>query len=179
MAEVATIARPYAEALFGLADKAEALPAWSRLLATMAEVAAHPDVRGCIDNPNLSAERLYGLFASLCREQLDAEAQNFLRVLIGNDRLALLPQIRSLFETLKNEREGVVDADITSAFPLDDAQLAGLVADLERRFKRRIKPHVSVDQELIGGVHIAIGDEVIDGSVRGKLAAMASGLNRA
>lgn len=179
MAEVATIARPYAEAIFGLAHKAQALPAWSRLLATLAEVAAHSEVQACIGNPNLSAERLYGLFVSLSREELSAEAQNFLRVLIENDRLALLPQIRGTFEALKNEQEGVVDANITSAFPLDDAQLAGLVVDLEQRFKRRINAHVNVDRELIGGVRIAVGDEVIDGSVRGKLAAMASGLGRA
>jgi len=179
MAEVATIARPYAEAVFGLADKAGALPTWSRLLATMADVAAHPEVQACIGNPNLTAERLYALFVSLCQDELGADAQNFVRVLIENDRLALLPEIRSMFEALKNEREGVVDADITSAFPLDAAQLAGLVVDLEQRFKRRINPHVHVDRELIGGVRIAVGDEVIDGSVRGKLAAMASGLSKA
>jgi F-type H+-transporting ATPase subunit delta len=161
MAEVATIARPYAEAVFGLADTADALPAWSQSLATMAEVAAQPDVKTCI------------------REQLSAAAQNLVRVLIENDRLALLPQIRTAFEALKNEREGVIDADIISAFPLDDVQLAGLVADLEKRFKRRINPHLRVDQELIGGVRIAVGDEVIDGSVRGKLAAMAAGLLKA
>jgi len=179
MAEVATIARPYAEAVFGLADTEDALPAWSQSLASMAEVAAHPDVKACIGNPNLTAERLYGLFVSLCREQLSAAAQNFVRVLIENDRLALLPQIRTAFEALKNEREGVIDAEITSAFALDDVQLAGLVADLEKRFKRRINAHLCVDQELIGGVRIAVRDEVIDGSVRGKLAAMAAGLLKA
>ncbi len=179
MAEVATIVRPYAEAVFVLADKAGALPAWSKLLATLAEVVTHPDLRACIDNPNLAGEQLYGLFVSLLREELSVDAQNFIRVLIDNDRLALLPEISRLFEALKNKREGVVNANITSAFPLDDAQLAGLVVGLERRFKRRVNPHVNVDRELIGGVRIAIGDEVIDGSVRGKLGAMASGLNRA
>ncbi len=179
MADVATIARPYAEAVFELADTAHALPEWSQLLATMAEVASHPDVQACIGNPNLTSEQLYALFVSLCREQLSASAQNFVRVLIENDRLSLLPQIRAAFEALKNDREGVVDAEIASAFPLDDAQLAGLVADLEKRFKRRINPHLSVDQELIGGVRIAVRDEVIDGSVRGKLAAMAAGLLKA
>ncbi len=179
MAEVATLARPYAEAVFELVDKAATLPAWSRLLATMAEVATHPDVQARINDPNLTAEQLYGLFVSLCPEELGQDAQNFLRVLIGNDRLALLPQISRQFEALKNAREGVVDADIISAFPLGDPQLAGLVTDLERRFKRKINPHVSVDRELIGGARIAVGDEVIDGSVRGKLAAMASGLLKA
>jgi F-type H+-transporting ATPase subunit delta len=176
MAETATIARPYAEAVFGLADKAGALPAWSKTLARMAQVAAHPEVQACIGNPNLSADRLYGLFASLCGDELPLEVQNFVRVLIANDRLALLPEIEVLYEQLKNEREGVVEAQIQTAFPLDDAHLAGLIADLERRFKRKVQPQVTVDRELIGGVRIVIGDDVIDGSVRGKLDGMAAAL---
>jgi F-type H+-transporting ATPase subunit delta len=98
------------------------------------------------------------------------------RVLIENRRLAALPEIRNLFEALKNEREGTVEAQIASAFPLDGEALAGLVADLEKRFKRKIQPVVSVDPGLIGGVSIQVGDEVIDGSVRGKLASMAVAL---
>ena len=176
MAEIATIARPYAEAVFGLADKAGALPAWSKRLARMAQVAAHAEMQACIGNPNLSADRLYGLFVSLCGEDLPLEAQNFVRVLIANDRLALLPEIEVQYEQLKNEREGVVEAQIQTAFPLDEAHLAGLVADLERRFKRKVQPQVTLDRELIGGVRIVIGDEVIDGSVRGKLDGMAAAL---
>ena len=107
---------------------------------------------------------------------LSAEAKAFIHLLIEYDRLTLLPEIFAQFETLKNEREGVVDAQITTAFPLEGAQLANLVADLEKRFKRKINPQVSIDRELIGGVRVVIGDEVIDGSVRGKLNAMAAGL---
>ena len=179
MAEVATLARPYAEAVFELADTAGALAGWSRLLAGMAQVAAHPQVRARIDDPNLTAEQRYAFFVSLGSEALDAEAQNFVRVLIANDRLALLPEIRTQFEALKHEREGVVEADIMSAFPLEDSQLAELIASLERRVKRKIDPHVSIDRELIGGVRITVGDEVIDGSVRGMLATLTSGLMKA
>jgi F-type H+-transporting ATPase subunit delta len=179
MAELATLARPYAEAIFGLADKAGALPQWSRVLAAMAQVVGHPDVKACIENPNLTADQLYGLFVELCSEELGTDAQNFLRVLIANDRLLLLPEIRHQFEALKHEREGVVEADITSAFPLEDSRLAGLVSNLEQRFKRKIDPRVSVDQELIGGVRITVGDEVIDGSVRGMLDVMKSSLLKA
>ena len=93
--------------------------------------------------------------------------QNFVRVLIQNDRLAVLPEIATLFESLKNEREGVVEAQIESAFPVDDAALAQLVGDLERRFKRKVRPQLHIDRALIGGALIKVGDEVIDGTVRG------------
>ena len=178
MAEIATIARPYAEAIFELADKAGSLPDWSDTLATMAVVAADPQMREAGGNPRISADQLYGLFASLCGSSLSLPAQNLLRVLIENRRLELLPRIRESFEELKNEREGVVEAVITSAFPLEGAQLAALVADLERRFKRKVQPVVAIDRELIGGARVVIGDEVIDGSVRSKLAALATGLAR-
>jgi F-type H+-transporting ATPase subunit delta len=176
MAEIVTIARPYAEAVFGLADKAGAFAPWLRMLATMAQVAAHPDMRSCISNPNLGAKQLYDLFMELCREDFPADARNFVRVLIANDRLALLPQIHEQFIELKNELEGVVEAEIRTAFPLDNAQVNGLVADISRRLKRRVQPRVTLDKELIGGVRITTGDEVIDGSVRGKLEEMAAAL---
>ena len=176
MAETATIARPYAEAVFGLADKTGTLAKWSPLLAAMASAAAHPEVRRVIGDPKVSEEQLYGLFVSLAGAEIPAEAQNLVRVLIANDRLTLLPEIRMLFDELKNEREGVVEAEIRTAFPRANGQLESLVSDLERRFKRKVRPHVTVDQELIGGVRIAVGDEVIDGSVRGKLADMSSAL---
>lgn len=177
MAETVTIARPYAEAVFALADADGVLGKWSQTLKVMAEVAANPDVRAAIGNPNLASGQIYALFAAACGD-LAAEAQNLVRVLIENGRLAALPEIRDIFEELKNEREGVVDAAITTAYPLDGSQLAALVADLERRFKRKVNPLVSVDQELIGGARVQIEDEVIDGSVRGKLAAMAAALMR-
>ena len=176
MAETATIARPYAEAVFGLADSSGSLAAWFETLETMASIAADPQMLEASANPGISTERLYGLFASLCGDALPAQAQNLLRVLIENRRLELLPHICEAFEELKNQREGVVEAAITSAFPLAELQLASLVADLEKRFKRKVQPVVTLDKELIGGVRVVIGDEVIDGSVRSKLAALATGL---
>jgi F-type H+-transporting ATPase subunit delta len=176
VAETATIARPYAEAVFGLAEKAGAFAPWQGMLATMARVAANPDMRSCISNPNLGAKQLYDLFMELCKEDFPADARNFVRVLIANDRLALLPEIHQQFMELKNELEGVVEAEIRTAFPLDNAQVNGLVADISRRLKRRVQPHVTLDKELIGGVRITTGDEVIDGSVRGKLEEMAAAL---
>jgi len=176
MAETATIARPYAEAVFGLADKAGALAQWQEILATMANVAAHPDMRACIADPNLGPRQLYDLFMALCKDDYPADARNFVRVLIANGRLELLPEIHAQFAELKNEREGVVEAEIRTAFQLDNAQLTGLIADISRRLKRRVHPRVTVDKELIGGVRITAGDEVIDGSVRGRLEDMAAAL---
>jgi F-type H+-transporting ATPase subunit delta len=176
MAETATLARPYAEAVFRLADAGGTLAPWSGALRTLAQVAAHPDMQECLSKFDLTAAQLQDLFLSLCPGDLTAEARNFVHLLIEYDRLALLPEIFGQFETLKNEREGVVDARIATAFPLEGAQLASLVADLEKRFKRKINPQVSIDRDLIGGVRVIVGDEVIDGSVRGKLNAMAVGL---
>jgi F-type H+-transporting ATPase subunit delta len=175
MAEIATIARPYAEAVFKVADGEGRLAAWADVIARLAAIAANPAVAEIVGDPNVDPDQLYGVIAGASGD-LPKEAQNLLRVLIENGRVALLPEIRESFETLKNEREGVVDAEIATAFALDDAQLAALVQDLEARFKRRINPRVSVDEALIGGVTVAVGDEVIDGSVRGKLAAMAAAL---
>ena len=176
MAEAATIARPYAEAAFAFADAGGALTKWAQALDAMAQLVAHPEMHAVIGNPRLTDEQLYGLFASLCGDGLTAEMQNFVRVLIENGRLALAPEIRDLFLELKNEREGVVDAVVESALPLDAAQTAALTADLERRFKRKVKPQVTVVKELIGGVRVQVGDEVIDSSVRGQLATMAAAL---
>lgn len=177
MAEAVTIARPYAEAVFTLADAAGALGKWSQRLAVMAAVGANPELRRAVGNPNLNSDQVYGLFAAVCGD-LTAEEQNLLRVLIENDRLAALPEIAAIYEELKNEREGVVDAVITTAFPLDRRQLAALVEEIEARFKRKVQPRVNVDAGLIGGVRMQVGDEVIDGSVRGRLAAMAAALKK-
>jgi len=174
--ENVTIARPYAEAVFALADAAGALDKWDDLLAAMAVVAAVPDMRRATGDPNLSDQQLYGIFAAACGDKLPAEAQNLVRLLIENKRLDLLPEIHTLYKALKNQRQSMVDAVISSAFPLDNAQLSALVAELEKRFKSKVKPHVSVDKQLIGGVRMQVGDEMIDGSVRGKLDTMAAAL---
>ncbi|HMW52604.1 MAG TPA: F0F1 ATP synthase subunit delta [Rhodocyclaceae bacterium] len=176
MAENVTIARPYAEAAFQLASAGNALGPWSEALDRLAGIAADPQMRDCISDPKLQPQQLAGLFLDVAGSGLTAEQQNYVRVLVDNERLQVLPEIRDLFVALKNEHEGVKEANIVSAFPMDEATLKALVADLEARFKARLNVSVSVDPELIGGVKIAVGDEVIDASVRGKLANMAAAL---
>ena len=175
MAENVTIARPYADAAFELARGAGALGPWSDALDRLAAVAADSTMRACINDPKLSADQLVKLVVDVSGT-LSAEQQNFIRVLVDNERLQVLPEIRDLFVALKNEHEGVLEAEIASAFPLDDATLASLKADLEARFKAKLNVQVHIDPQLIGGVRIAVGDEVIDASVRGKLANMAAAL---
>jgi F-type H+-transporting ATPase subunit delta len=174
MAEVATIARPYAEAVFAMADKAGTLSAWSDALANLASIAQAPELTQLYGNPKVSSAQLAGLFTAA--GEMPAEAKGLVAALTENKRLEALPAIAAQFELLKAEREGAVDAHIASAYALEGAELASLVADLERRFKRKVRPHVSIDQSLIGGALVRVGDQVIDGSVRGKLEAMRNGL---
>lgn len=175
MAENITLARPYADAAFQLARATSALGPWQQALDRMAAVAADAQMVECISNPRLLPAQVSQLFLDVVGS-VSAEQQNFVRLLVDNDRLQVLPEIRDLYVELKNGQEGVQEADIASAFPLDDATLKNLVAELEARFKCRIQAAVSLDPELIGGVRIAVGDQVIDASVRGKLAAMATAL---
>lgn len=179
MAENITLARPYADAAFQLAKDAteatNALGPWQQALDRMAAVAADAQMVECITNPRLLPAQVSQLFLDVVGS-VSAEQQNFVRLLVDNERLQVLPEIRELYVELKNGQEGVQEADIASAFPLDDATLKNLVADLEARFKCRIQAKVSLDPELIGGVRIAVGDQVIDASVRGKLASMATAL---
>lgn len=176
MAENVTLARPYAEATYQLALVGQALEAWADVLGRMAEVAAHLDMRVCIDNPRLAAGDLTQLFLDAVAGNLTSDQKSFARLLVDNERLGVLSEIRDLFLELKHAHEGVKDAQISSAFPLEGSSLTQLVSDLEQRFKCKIQATVSIDPELIGGVRIAVGDQVIDASVRGKLAAMSVAL---
>lgn len=176
MAEPSTVARPYAEAAFGLADEAGRLREWSGMLAALAAVAQDPRVLSAIGDPALSDAQAAGVFISVLAGSLDGDAENFLRVLAENRRLELLPEIRQQFESLKNEREGVVEAEVISAFELADDQVADLVARLEKRTGRKVRASLRVDKELIGGVKIVLGDRVIDGSARAQLAALEAAL---
>src|SRR5436190_10383946 len=122
MAEPSTVARPYAEAAFKLADEAAALARWSEMLAALAQVAQNERVRTAIADPNMSDAKVAGVFISILSGSLSGEAENFVRVLARNDRLSLLGEIRSQYEVLKNEREGVIEAEVQSAFELNEAQ---------------------------------------------------------
>jgi F-type H+-transporting ATPase subunit delta len=173
MAELTTIARPYAEAAFALAREQNALPVWSQMLKLAGAVVADPRIAEALDNPKLDTPAKESLLLSICGDRLNAEGRNFVRVLVQGDRITLMPAIQALFETLKDEADGVAKATIESAFPLSDADLAELSAALERRFSRKIEATVFVKPELIGGARVTVGDNVIDATVAEQLRAMA------
>jgi F-type H+-transporting ATPase subunit delta len=176
MAEPSTVARPYAEAAFRLADGAGTLGKWSEMLGALALVAEDARVRAAIADPNRNDAQAAGVFIGILSGKLNAEAENFLRVLAENGRLELLPEIRAQFEALKNEREGVLEAEVHSAFELTDAQLADLVQRLEKKTGRKVRARLQVNKDLIAGVRIALGDQVIDGSARAQLGALETAL---
>jgi len=176
MAEPSTIARPYAEAAFRLADAQGKLADWSVALANLSAVAADTRVQAAAGDPNLSAAKVAGLFISILAGKLTGEAENFVRVLAENGRLDVLSEIRAQYEALKNEREGVVEAEVYTAFELNPAQVTDLVSRLEKNTGRKVKARVSLDKSLIGGVKVVIGDKVIDGSARAQLSALENAL---
>ncbi len=176
MAETVTIARPYAEAAFRLAWEQGALDRWSQMLHLLEIVVQDERIAHAIGDPNLSSRQLESVVLGVCGGQLDGAGRNFVQVLVNNDRLGVVPAIRALFEDLKREQEGVVEAQIVSAFALDDEQQSALVRRLEAKYQRKVSAQVSVDPQLIGGVKIVVGDKVLDATVRGKLDAMAAAL---
>lgn len=175
MAELATIARPYAEALFKAIGAADA-QAVSQQVSALAAVAADPQVRQFADNPKAEAAQVFDLITSATGGFVGDGAKNLLRAVIDNGRLAALPEIASQYHALVNARSGVSDAVVESAFAIDAAQLAEVQAALEKRFGRKLNASVVVKPELIGGIRVVVGDEVLDTSVRARLEQMKTAL---
>jgi F-type H+-transporting ATPase subunit delta len=176
MAEAITIGRPYAEAVFKSAREKKTIAAWSEMLKYAAAVASEEQVSALISNPSVSAKQVADIFLEIGKNKLNEEGRNLIMLMADNGRLDILPQVSESFEQLKLQHEGMLDANIVSAFALNGGQLRQLIVMLEKRFKCEINAKVSVDPELIGGVKVEIGDEVLDTSVRGKLEAMAVAL---
>jgi F-type H+-transporting ATPase subunit delta len=171
MAELATVARPYAEALFRVAQTGN-MAAWSTLVGELANIGGNADVQAFARNPNVKDTQVFEAFEAMIKSPLTAEAKNFISMLIENGRVSLLPEIGAQFAVLKNAQEGAADAYITSAFEISAAQVADLVKTLEKKFGRKLNPTVTVDSSLIGGVRVVVGDEVLDTSVRARLQQM-------
>ena len=171
MAELVTIARPYAEALFKAAGSSDLKPLVEQLDAAAA-VAADPQLRQFADNPKTAADQVFDLIAGVVKLPLSDSIKNLLRAVIDNGRLVALPEVAAQFHALASARSGVSEATVYSAFPIDAAQLTAVVASLEKRFGRKLNASVQVEPELIGGIRVVVGDEVLDTSVKARLEQM-------
>lgn len=171
MAELATIARPYAEALFQVA-KSHDLASWGQQLDALAQVAQDADLRQFADHPKAEGLQVVAVITAAAKQTLAAGVQNFLQTVVENGRLAALPEIVAQYHVLANAASGVSDAQIFSAYQISDAQLADLKASLEKRFGRKLDAHVQLEPGLIGGVRVVVGDEVLDTSVKARLERM-------
>ena len=172
MAELATIARPYAEALFKASAGSADLAPLAEQVGALAAVAGDAQLRQFADSPKVSAAQVYALITGVVKLPLATAVQNFLRTVLDNGRLAVLPEIAAQFQALVNARSGVSDATIYSAFAIDAAALAGVVPALEKRFAKKLNASVVVQPELIGGIRVVVGDEVLDTSVKARLEQM-------
>jgi F-type H+-transporting ATPase subunit delta len=172
MAELATIARPYAEALF----KAGAGAAQAGQLSELGAIAADGQLRRFADNPQVVTQQVFDLVSGLVKTPLAPSVANLLRTVIDNGRVAALPEIAAQFQALVNAQSGVSDATIESAYPIEAGQLADVTASLEKRFGRKLNASVVVKPELIGGVRVVVGDEVLDTSVAARLQQMKTAL---
>jgi F-type H+-transporting ATPase subunit delta len=170
MAELATIARPYAEALFkATSSDLNGAAVWVQALQA---IASNSQLQQFADNPNVTNAQVFDVIAGVVKVALPEMAQNFLRTVIDNRRLSALPEIAEQFQVLKNAQSGSSDAVVYSAFAIDSAALADLAATLEKRFARKLNVSVQLQPELIGGIRVVVGDEVLDTSVKARLEQM-------
>ena len=178
MAELATVARPYAEAVFRSAQQNGTLAAVADGLALLAAAERDEGMRAVLLNPKVSAQQKKELLGSIVGDRMDVVVKNLVSLVIDNHREALLGHIEEQFDELKREQENVVRARITSAQPLTDAQRSDIVSALERRYGKKVEAELDVDAALLGGARVQVGDQVIHASVRDALAQMAAALTR-
>ena len=182
MAEAVTIARPYGVAVFRLAKEKNALAKWSEMLSLTVAIAADAQMQAVLDDPKLASADVERIFLDICGGRLDEQGvrerphsrmRYLIKLLVEYDRLTLLPQIAAVFEELKAQDEGTLEAEITAASKMSKAQVDAVVGKLQDRFGKKVEASVKVDPEIIGGIKIVVGDTVIDASVRGRLQELA------
>ncbi len=178
MAEKSTIARPYALAVFSLAEEQQQLPQWTEILALLAAISEDPAMTAMIGNPRVSQSQLRNLFYEVGGEHFDDKAKSLVSVLVENGRIALLPEIASLYERYRAEAENIVQAEIISAYVVSPEQQETIAAALNARLGREVTITCRVDETLVGGAIIRAGDMVIDGSVTGQLGRLSTALSQ-
>jgi len=169
MTELSTLARPYAQAAFKRAKEVGAAGVWSDSLAFLAQVMQDKALQAVVDNPRVEKERLLQLMLDISKGYIHDEAENFLKILVENDRLKLIPQISELYEQYKAEDEGYINVDLYSAYPITKDEQKKFVTSLEKLLSKKVNATVKVDKTLIGGIVAKAGDKVIDSSISGQL----------
>jgi F-type H+-transporting ATPase subunit delta len=177
MAELSTLARPYAKAAFEYAMEAGDLQGWSDSLGTVSSVAKQSSVDQLLSSPSSTASEQAAALTGICGESLSSAGKNFICILSENRRLKLLPQIAHQFEIMKANQEKAIEVDVASAQPLDEEQQEKLTEALSKKLERKVNMQVSLDKSLLGGAVIRAGDTVIDGSIRGRLTKLAELFN--
>lgn len=176
MAELITLARPYAKAAFEYALADKQLDVWSSSLAAAASVVQQSKVESLLESPTKTSEEKAALVIELCGDELDEKVKNFVSVMADNKRLALLKEVRALFEDFKSQQEKFSDITVSSAFDIDPAVESALKEKLSKVLQGDVALSTTIDKALIGGVVIRAGDMVIDGSVRGRLAKLSEAI---
>jgi F-type H+-transporting ATPase subunit delta len=177
MAELTTLARPYARAAFEVASSSDQLQSWSDMLRKLANVVSNDRVAEMLSSPSLTGDQQAQIVIDLCGDEISGQLQNFISVLSENKRLSLLPEIVGLFDILKADQELTVDVEISTAFALVEKTEEKLAQAIKEKLNRDVKIHSQVDKNLIGGMVIRAGDLVIDDSVRGKLHKLAEAMS--
>ena len=172
-----TLARPYARAAFEAARDGDAFERWSEALALAAEISATEEMRYLSGDPRMGGDRVHELMLDIGKDRFDDHFGNFLKVVITNGRLELLPEVSVQFEQYRREAEERIRVEVTSAREMNDEESGKLAERLKSRFGREVDLHVEVDESLIGGAVIRAGDKVIDGSVRGRLEQLGRRIN--
>ncbi len=176
MAEISTLARPYAKAAFNYADDNATLDTWLEQLSMAAAIAREPRVRDVLASPALTAAKQAELFVDLCGDEVTEPVANFIRVLASNRRLPLLPEVSAQFAELRAAREKSIDVHVVSAYELPQETRDRVAEVLGRKLGREVRLSSEIDSSLLGGLLIRAGDTVIDGSVRGRLNKLAEAL---
>jgi len=177
MAEISTIARPYAVAAYNLAKENNALATWSEMLGLVSAVATNDDMQAYINDPKVLNADLENTFLKVCGDQLNDHAKSLIKMLIEYKRMSIIPAITSAFEALKSADEGVIEAQIISATQLSQTEIDNLVNKLEAKFGKKITAKLAIDTEIIGGIKIIVGDTVIDASIKSQLQNLAYSLS--
>jgi F-type H+-transporting ATPase subunit delta len=169
MSELATLARPYAAAVFKRAKETDSTKKWSKSLAFISTVLSNKDISVVIDNPKVNKQELSAFMLDICQGQVESEGENLLQLLVHNNRLTLVPIIAKLFEAYKTEDEGYVDVEVVVAYAFSKEEKPKFASTLEKTLGKKVNMNVTVDKSLIGGALVRAGDRVIDGSIRGQL----------